>query len=209
MVEIDPRCPWVQLHPAPDGAAWRLVKFVFESDTESGGNHNIYVNVLDDDGNPASTVKADFGWPTFEDPDDSVLQALDASGNTDFPMTNAIINDTHPRGPYWSMVGKDSKVSDYVDGMGLPANHHVNYRLFYQWQEAVAPPPEPPPDEEPPFWDAVRAVSAQIPPAQFLLFPYAGQTFQLTRTGDGGVFAVGVEQKISMYMMLADEVLKT
>lgn len=208
MVDIDPRCSWVQLHPAPDGAAWRLVKFVFENDQESGGNHNIYINIQNADGSPATT-KIDIGWPTFEHPDDWVGQTPDAQGNTDFPITNAIINDTHPRGPYWVMPEHKANHADMVDGMGLPANHHVNYRLFYQWQEAAAPPPPPPPDDdEPPFWTAVRAVSNQIPPAQFLLFPYAGQTFQLTRTGDGGVFAVGVEQKINMYMMLADEVLK-
>lgn len=204
---IDPRCPWVQVHPAPDGPAWRLVKFIFENADESGGNHNIYLNLLRSDGTPAGSTRVYFGWPTFDKPDDFVIQPTTPQGNTDFPMgANANINDAHPRGPYWAMPERAKNAADMVDGMGLPNNRHVNYRLFYQWQEAVTP--EPPPDTEPDFWSAVRAVSSQIPPAQYISMPWQGRTYQLSRYAGGGVIAVEAERPGFVFLMYPAEVLK-
>jgi hypothetical protein len=106
-VTIDPRCPWVQVHPAPDGPAWRLVGFKYLDWNESGGNHNIYVQLLREDGTPADSINVFFGWPNFEDPYDQVAQKTGADGKTDFPMGgDATINDRHPRGPYWVMPEK-------------------------------------------------------------------------------------------------------
>lgn len=145
-VTIDPRCPWVQVHPAPDGPAWRLVGFKYEDWNESGGNHNIYVHLAREDGTPANSINVFFGWPSFEKPDDMVAQKTNSDGNTDFPMGgNATINDRHPRGPYWVMPEKNRGAADMLDGFGLPNNYHVNYRLFYQRTTSDQPPPPPPP----------------------------------------------------------------
>lgn len=145
-VTIDPRCPWVQVHPAPNGPAWRLVGFKYENWNESGGNREIYVHLVRGDGTPASSTNVFFGWPNFEKPDEQVAQPTNPNGDTDFPMTgDSTINDRHPRGPYWVMPEKNRGASDMVDGFGLPNNYHVNYRLSYQWVTDQPPPPPPPP----------------------------------------------------------------
>ena len=136
---IDPRCPWVQVHPAPvdaarsSGGAWRLIAFKYEDDRESGGNHHIYVRLLNADGAPAAGVKVTHGWPSFTHPDDSVTLPTDTDGNVNWAMWgNATINDRNPRGPYWICPAPPA---DMVDGMGLPSNHHVNYRLTFRWTD--------------------------------------------------------------------------
>lgn len=223
---LDSRAPWITVTRAVP-PCWQLVQFEYRDGDESGGDVNTYIVAADEAGY-TTTYEPDGRWFVPRNPVDGLnIQVVNGGttlmptnknadgrhhGEVDFPKTAGSNFDPgkNQLGAYTVSV-KDALPSDSVGKLGLPLNRHVSETLmFAKVLAAPEPPPEPPPgEEEPDFWAAVRAVSNQIPPAQFLLFPYAGQTFQLTRTGDGGVFAVGVEQKINMYMMLADEVLKT
>lgn len=207
---IDPRCPWVQVHAALETPSWRLVDFKFDNAEEAGNDHTIYVYLTDADGKPARGVTVRHGWPTIEKPDETIQGKTNALGEINWAMwDDSIINEQHPRGPYWI---QPRPVGDIVDGMGLPALRHVNYRLFYRWVAAAEPPPpEPPPpphEEEPDFWIKARATSKELPAAQFILMPYAGLNYRVTRTGDGGIIAVGVESPGAIFLMTAAEVLK-
>lgn len=215
-------CPWVQVHEAPPGDAWRLVDFKFDSAEEAGNDHTIYVHLLREDGTLANHVQVLHGWPRYDKPDEVVKGWTNAEGNINWAMwDDSIINDKHPRGPYWIKVvgeagGARSSASDMVDGMGLPALRHVNYRLFFRWTagageppDAGEVPPEPPPPSEPDFWSKARAMSRDLPPIKFALMSYAGQSFRVTRTGDGGIVAVGVEQPGAIFLMTAAEVIKS
>jgi hypothetical protein len=202
---IDPRCPWVQVHEAPLGLAWRLTKFTYDAPEESGGNHHIYVHLLQADGTPAGGVKVTHGWPTYERPDEKVTLKTNPEGNVNWAMwDDSNIDDRHPRGPYWI---QPNEPADWVDGMGLPSKHHVNYRLTFQWDDLQEPQP-PPDEEEPDFWSAVRAISKDVPPAQFIIMPYGGHEYRVTRVGDGGLFAVEIERPGMYYLVTPEEAIK-
>lgn len=226
------RCPWVQVHDAPAdaaaarGGAWRLVEFKFENAEEAGNDHTIYVHLLREDGTPANHVQVLHGWPSYEKPDETVKGWTNAEGNINWAMwDDSIINEKHPRGPYWikvvghpeqpvlrSLQGSASAVEgDVVDGMGLPALRHVNYRLTFRWLPERPGPdvsPPPPPDAEPDFWSKARAISRDLPPIKFALMSYGGQSYRVTRTGDGGMVAVGVERPGAIFLMTSAEVIK-
>lgn len=190
-VSIDPRCPWVQVHEAPTLPAWKLVGFIYEGPEEAGGNHNIYVNALDEHGMPGH-VRVGFGWPSFAKPDDWVGQWTDAHGNTDFPMgSDATITDKKPRGPYWVMPSYRQGYADMVDGFGLPADRHVNYKLFYRWVTQVSPPPPPPPDGEPTSLQELIVKNYDaIPLAQTLVLAFGDISISCSRQPNGDVCIV-------------------
>lgn len=209
---------------------------------EAGNDHTIYVHLTDADGRPAPGVIVRHGWPTIEKPDETIQGKTNSLGEINWAMwDDSIINEKHPRGPYWiKVVGNPSTAlrspanlagraaqggqtpregsveGDTVDGMGLPALRHVNYRLFFRWTPDAAEPPdagedpaEPPPSPEPDFWSKARAMGRDLPPIKFALMTYAGQSFRVTRTGDRGIVAVGVEQPGAIFLMAAAEVIKS
>jgi hypothetical protein len=198
-------CPWVQVHEAPTGIAWRLINLTYDDPEHSGGNHHIYVHLLRADGTPAGGIKVTHGWPNHDKPDETVTARTDPEGNVNWAMwENSNIDDRHPRGPYWI---QPIEPADWVDGMGLPSKHHVNYRLTFQWEDLQEPPPPPDDGKEPDFWSAVRAISNTVPPAQFIIMPYGGHSYRVSRIGDGGLVAVEVERPGTYFLVTGEETL--
>lgn len=138
---------------------WRLISGTYEDQTQSGGNHHIYVKALDINGQPITDQKFFMTYPynTTSINENVCVQtgspgwncALTKGGGIDnyfgnSPMWaacaanachwafNSFISETSsPRG----YVGK----SDKVIGMGMtnpratPCGEHVNFRLIYRW----------------------------------------------------------------------------
>ena len=208
-IAIDARCAWVQVHPNPCGAAWRLTGFTYEAPEESGGNHNIYVHLLDADGMPAGGVRVTHGWPSYDHPDDKVTLLTDAEGNVNWAMWgNSTIDEAHPRGPYWICP---MLPADMVDGMGLPANRHVNYRLTYRWVPEAGTPGsvsgEPPPPEgegEPPgLWKAAYAATRQVRDESFP-FEFNGEPHQVLYGAQMGIL-VRRDRDGALFLIYPDE----
>lgn len=109
---------------------WRLIKMKFEGPgQESGDNHNIYVTLLDEQGNRVDDKIVEVSW--------------DESGTVEVQRLS--ISDQKPKGDYcecnydWPMYGAgyrvqvdDSIPSDKAYGMIMPMKRHVNYRLTFQ-----------------------------------------------------------------------------
>jgi len=109
---------------ARPSARWRLVVAQYEDETQSGGQHHIFVRLLDREGRPLAESE-ESAWVAWPDGRQS-LTAKDASAGfyADFPMYAVL-------GNYSVGVGGDS---DTLQGLGLPSKHHVNYRLTFQRQ---------------------------------------------------------------------------
>lgn len=201
---IDPRCPWVEHHPAPPGPAWRLVRFAYDAPEESGGNHHIYVHLLDADGLPAGGIKVTHGWPDHDHPDETVTVRTNPEGNVNWAMwEDSCIDSRHPRGPYWI---QPCEPADLVDGMGLPSKHHVNYRFTFQWGDIEsAEPPVEGGGATTDLWSTVREHAKDVPAAHFLIIPHAGHTYRVSRIGDGGLAAVEIERPGIICLVLNPE----
>ena len=100
-----------------------MVSAVYEDETQSGGNHHIFVTFVDSSGNPCQPD--DQAWVSWPDGKQS-LEIKQSGGQytAEFPMYGLL-------GNYSVGIGDNS---DVISGLGLPAKHHVNYRLTFQRQ---------------------------------------------------------------------------
>ena len=119
----------VNVERAVSNPAWRLVSAIYQDETESGLNHNVYFKALNADGTPAANVTFAIDF-IGRNPSEPVPTATtDENGETNSPIWATM----HPElkdGPYFAFV--QNEASDTVRGMGLPANRHVNFLLTYQ-----------------------------------------------------------------------------
>ncbi len=116
----------VRLVPAAVAACetyWRIVRVRFEDIDESGNDHTIYVKVLDETGNRASGVPMHLTsvGGLSEYPAEKLAGDL-CDCNYDYPM----FGDGYA-------VQLDAGIpSDKVEGMIMPMQRHVNYRITFQ-----------------------------------------------------------------------------
>ncbi len=124
--------------PAPGQLYWRLIRAWYEDETESGGNHNIYIRCYDQNDQPIQGQKIWMAWPGGAASDYTKGPGLDNYwGN--LPMSGGNwCPAAPPPGPYSGYV---DGVSDRVNGMGMPCNLHVNYRLEFKLTVASSPDP--------------------------------------------------------------------
>ncbi len=125
----DPRLPDlnVSLEPANVSAGtlyWKLIRADYQDGTQSGGNHNMYYVVTNEQGAPVANQRVWQSWP-----DDSTSAQTRQDGTADIAMWANYWPQNGP-GPYNGYVG--GLPSDVVRGMGLPGNHHVNFILYFQ-----------------------------------------------------------------------------
>ncbi len=137
----------VPAQPNPGVTYWKLVKARYQDDSESGGNHNVYVHTIDAQGKPKSNVAVEVRWPRWDAPDDSVVRTTNQQGNMDVPLYAYFDPKKGQTGPYHCAC---QGVSDRVSGMGLPQKLHVNFILTFQEttaQVTTTPPPPTPPSQ--------------------------------------------------------------
>ena len=110
--------------------AWQLVSAVYEDETQSGGNHNIYYKLQKADGSPVVGVKILVDWKDRPPGDDPAYVTTDANGEANCPLW-AILHPELQDGPYFTKTVNEP--SDVVSGMGLPVNRHVNFLPTFKW----------------------------------------------------------------------------
>jgi hypothetical protein len=131
--ELDPRLPALNVNIQPVGVRpgqsyWRLIAVRWEDESQSGGGHSIFIDVLDENGEKIVGQPVEIQWagggltvPTEEKP------ANEFSAN--FPMYNTL-------GSY--AVSIPGLPSDTIVGMGLGSidqpdfNVHTNFFLTFQ-----------------------------------------------------------------------------
>lgn len=213
---IDPRVPYLHVREAAP-PCWQCWKIDWYTGTEQSADGRFQAGqavmwaVVEKDGKRIPNIKFKYGFPSYDHPDDTDTRVTDQDGLVNFGMGGDSWDKANDRGVYWMqpMSGR-AGAGDVVEYMGLKAHQHVDYVLWYKWNDGtVTPPPEPPPpDDEPDFWTAVRAVSSQIPPAQFVTIQWQGHHYDLSRYAGGGVIAVEQERKGMIFVMYPAEVLK-
>jgi len=129
----DPRLPGlnVSLQPAtvsPGTLYWKLIRAdyndPFQHGGDFGGDHDMYYVITDESGTRVANQKVWQAWP-----DDKTYAFTKSNGIGDIPMWANYYPDQGP-GPYSGYV--DGLPSDVVSGMGLPANNHVSFILYFQ-----------------------------------------------------------------------------
>jgi hypothetical protein len=129
----------VTYQPAADCSAgcWRLESAQYEDESESGGNHNIYGRMRDENGTLLVNATWYVAWPDGTSPPIYTKPEPDWS---DFPINACYYPDQGQAGGYRAYAGNNETQSDKVSGMGLPYCWHVNFKLIWQWQPAGAEP---------------------------------------------------------------------
>jgi len=121
------------------GVYWKLVRAIYQDETQSGGNHNVYYRLEDGNGNSLLGLYVCIGFPWAPGYDCSHYSELHsnypAGYTADYPIWGTGWNPIHGPGPYSAWVG--GLPSDRVTGMGMPLNYHVNYLLTFR--RTVAP----------------------------------------------------------------------
>lgn len=113
---------------APGALYWKLIRAdyhdPFQHGGAFGGDHNMYYVITNENGARVANQKVWQSWP-----DDAAAAFTNADGIADIPMWANYFPANGP-GPYNGYV--DGLPSDVVRGMGLPANNHVSFILYFQ-----------------------------------------------------------------------------
>lgn len=142
VISIDWQIPeflHIAVSPAsvPSGQAyWKLVRAVYQDDTQSGGNHGVYFRVEDEEQQSLMGINVCLGWPSGEDCSHvtEYHSNYPAGYAADIPMW-ASYDPAYGPGPYTAWAA--GLPGDRVTGLGLPLNHHVNFMLTFR--RTIAP----------------------------------------------------------------------
>jgi hypothetical protein len=122
----------------PGAGYWCLVRAVWYNSEESQGRRNIFVDLLDSEGNRPVGLPVRVSWPDGEHT--IITQAKPGEEYAaDFPMQSLA--------PAYRAQPNTGDPADAIDGMGLgeiddPIHaHHTSYGLVWQWMVAPADPP--------------------------------------------------------------------
>ncbi len=129
----DPRLAGLNVYletatPAPGTLYWKLIRAdyhdPFQHGGDFGGDHNMYYVITNENAARVPNQKVWQSWP-----DDATYAFTNADGIADIAMWANYFPENGP-GPYNGYV--DGLPSDVVRGMGLPANNHVSFILYFQ-----------------------------------------------------------------------------
>lgn len=128
---------------------WRVLAVHHLTGPENGGNHNVYIEVIDEQGHRIPRQFVKLTWEGKQGPADVLV--IDKPSNE--PGTNA---------PLWFQqtvsVWVEDNVSEVVSGIhtrhpdepgGNQQGHHSFYIVFQRNLHPVTPPPTPTPDPTP------------------------------------------------------------
>lgn len=121
-------CPsWISTTRSGATAHWSLTDCRYQDDTQSGGQHNVYVTVLDQNGAPISGATVHQKWT-----DGNIAQSTFA-GVTNFAMGASHCDPLGGRPGALSFYIESPSMSDVSTGECMPLNRHVNFLLTFQW----------------------------------------------------------------------------
>jgi len=132
----------VQLaNPDPGDIYFQLISATFIDEVEASGQHNVYVDALDENGHRLNGLVVEHGWPWERYPqyDDVVTDTVFGDHLAQWGLYAGYDANKVPCGPYWVQI--PGAKSDVFYGLGLPWNRHVSYVAVFQRKLATAPPP--------------------------------------------------------------------
>ena len=110
----------------------------------AGGDHHIFVRVVDEDGN---VLKRNIIYRTSDGQHTMIEDTgAKASGWTNLPIYNSFSTLKGENGG-WEVSVNQSMAGEVFVGGGLPYNEHVSTFLVFQ-RRSIAPPPPPPQGEK-------------------------------------------------------------
>jgi hypothetical protein len=126
--------------PAADCSTgcWRLVSAAYEDEQQSAGLHHVWARLLDEQGQEIGSAPWRLTWHGGE----QHLTTKAPGEWADAPLWDCYFPEQGP-GAYTAYAGVDPARSDAVAGMGLPACHHVSFRLVWRWTVEQPPPDLP------------------------------------------------------------------
>lgn len=129
----DARLPGLNVYLVPANVSngtlyWKLIRADYHDPFQHGGDfgadHNMYYVITGEGGNRVANQKVWQAWP-----DDATSAFTKENGIADIAMWANYFPSNGP-GPYDGYV--DGLPSDMVRGMGLPANNHVSFILYFE-----------------------------------------------------------------------------
>eukprot|EP01106_Pelomyxa_sp_JSP_P011611 TRINITY_DN3059_c0_g1_i1.p1 TRINITY_DN3059_c0_g1~~TRINITY_DN3059_c0_g1_i1.p1 ORF type:complete len:200 (-),score=51.80 TRINITY_DN3059_c0_g1_i1:79-645(-) len=135
---------YTEFHAATNCTAgcWKMISMIYEGTlARSGGNHNIFAQMLDASGNyivsyPSGPYWTGF-WGSAWNKHDGETPNLEVKGKDwgDYPVwASSWFPDTCKcPGPYGAFAGNVMANSDVLYGAGMPVNAHVNWRVIWKW----------------------------------------------------------------------------
>ncbi len=165
-IYVDPRLPAgrIVVREATVYPAYKCTRVDYQDENQARGQHNVYINTLNEQGEFLNGVPVEYGFPHPDHPDDTRTQRTGdqgVSGQTNFGMygPGGMCPASGP-GPYFFHVVQPGVPSDLIWGPCLPGDHHVNFLLTFVYTTGTPPPnppPTPPPTKLQQFADSVRA----------------------------------------------------
>jgi len=159
---------WViRASPNSEGQVWRCIGVYHLNGSENGGNHHVYLDALDKDGNaiplpPEIPTPWMVGWTWLDKGGDHLMTPMEKQlpeppGNIAITSWGQIIDAwmLHPGNTVPSDVVKDLHFGHPDEEPGNTRGHHSMYCL---WQLQVIDGTEPP--TEPPFPERVVSLQA-------------------------------------------------
>ncbi len=146
---------------APGETYFKLVSATFLDEVQARGLHNVYVDVLDEDGRRINGTTVEHGWPWERWPayDEVVTDTVFGDHLAQWDIYADFNPNKVPYGPYWVRVqGK----SDVFYGMGLSWKRHVSWAVVFQRCQAEAPQPAGPQDPQAALRDAFEDQYADL-----------------------------------------------
>lgn len=158
---------------APGQPFWKILSARMDDESECGGKHNLYYNVVDERGMPVPGVPILLDWQGREPQDVPSLRTTDGNGRAQIGLHPGPVswNPNEGPGPYVAWVGdpdwggqKGTGIpGERLVGAGLPENHNACF--IVTWQKAVAPPPVAVPPSSASSQAGTGLVETQVTPS--------------------------------------------
>ncbi len=138
-INVDSRVTWLKIDCSVQLPRYEITDIAFQDETQSGGNINVYVSVLDELGRPAFGTRV--RWNTVDGQNEAIQTTI--NGSTDFPMSGDSSFDPArgESGPYFLEIA--GVASDRVTGFGLRLRRHESYQVRFQKKVSGAVTPIP------------------------------------------------------------------
>lgn len=107
---------------------WKLVHAMYQGPEETGENHNLYYNVLDDKGNPVSNQRVWLGWRG-----NKTYATTDGYGQAAISLNNLYVSDEPASDLYFA--GVDGLPSDRIAGISLHLKRNESFVMT--WRRTV------------------------------------------------------------------------
>ena len=167
---VDPLISFVHVRQAapPRWECYRIEDYEAGEQSPDGvfqGDQDVMWAVLEKDGKPAVGVRARYGFPSYDKPDDTDWRPTDAAGRCNFNIGRWGWDKALGRGVYWIQPMPQYGAADVVEFMGMdPDHHHRDFVCYYRWNDGNPPPPPAPNDWRTVFEDDVAGIRLQVKP---------------------------------------------